>query len=140
MLECNRAPPHQCRQTFRPLERAIAHQNIAHPARAQRPRRALAHFARTEKEHFALRQISENLEREINHHRPHRHCAARDLRPAAHLLRNTKGALKKTMQQRPGAPRFARERVRLFTWPRISVSPMTMESSPHTTRKRCRTH
>src|SRR5262249_42411836 len=35
-------------------------------------------------------------------------------RPAAHLLRHMKGALKKTMQQRPNAPRFTRERVRLL--------------------------
>src|SRR6266567_2464445 len=70
--------------------------------------------ARAEKEHFALRQIAENLDREIDHHRPNRHRAAGDLRPTTHLLRHTKGALKKTMQQWPGAPRFARERVRLL--------------------------
>src|SRR5439155_7298757 len=114
MLERNSAATYRCRQTFRPLERAIAHPNIAYSPSAQRPRRALAHFARSENEHFAVRQIAENLDREISHHRPDRYRAAGDLCPAAHLLRHTKGALKKTMKQRPGAPRFARERVRLF--------------------------
>src|SRR5215831_3288174 len=114
MLKCNGVALYRCRQTFRPLERAIAHPDIAHSPGAQRPRCAFAHFARAEKEHFALRQIAKNLDREINHYRRDRHRAARDLRPGAHLLRYLKGALKKTMQQRPGAPRFARERIGLL--------------------------
>src|SRR5437773_11004217 len=71
------------RRSARSNERLLT--RISLTPRAQRPRRALAHFGRTEKEHFALRQIAENLDREINHHRPDRYRAARDLRRAAYL-------------------------------------------------------
>ena len=103
-------------------------------ARREAAGRELADPAGADQQHAPAREVAEDLLRERGGRGRDRRGALADRRLRADALAELERLAEDPIEQRARrvAPSYA-----ALTWPRISLSPGTSESSPAETRKRC---
>ena len=118
---------------------AVGDDDLEHAGAGERERHAFAHRPGAEHEHAAVVERAEAAGGERHRGRRHRHRVTADgglgAGPLAHLDRVTERA----REHRPAGGLLLGEFHASRTWPRISPSPMIIESRPAATPNRCAT-
>jgi len=118
---------------------AVGHHHAPGAAGEQGTGRLLACLTRANHHDRPVLQGGENPLREIDSDRSDGNAAALDAGFGPDLLGDVEGALKGLVQPAAGVAVLQRQFVSPLELARISVSPSTIESSPHATRNRCST-
>ena len=139
LVEGDGPTAHASRQRLDRGSGAVGDDDLADAGAGEREGHASTHLARAEHEHAAVVERAEPLGRERDRGRRHRHRVAADRGLGAGALADLDRVAERAREQRAAGALVLGVRHASRTWPRISPSPMIIESRPAATPKRCAT-